>query len=63
MVTVWVPVLGPLHPVEVAVITLIPLYPAKKVTAPELEFMVFPALRLVASKAKLNPVEFVEVAE
>ena len=49
MVTVWVVVIGPLHPAALAVITDVPLQPATKVTAPVPATIEFPPVTLVAS--------------
>ena len=50
MVTVWVVVTGPLHPVAVAVIVVLPDQDAANVTAPVVALILLPPDILVASK-------------
>ena len=49
IVTVWVDVIGPLHPAALAVIIDVPLQPATKVTAPVPATIEFPPVTLEAS--------------
>ena len=62
IVTVCDDVVGPLHPVAVAVITDVPDQPATYVTAPVDELIELPADVLVASRAYVIPVLVVAVA-
>ena len=62
MVTVWVVVMGPLHPPALAVMTDVPLQPATQVTTPVPARMAFPAVMLALSSVKVIPVVFVAVA-
>ena len=49
---------GPLHPAAEAVIVVVPLHPVANVTAPVVEFIVLPPLKLAASREYVIPVEF-----
>jgi len=50
MVTVWVAVLGPLQPAALAVIIVVPLQPAAKVTFPVELLMILPPEMLGPSR-------------
>ena len=56
IVTVCVEVLGPLHPVAVAVIVDVPLQPASYVTAPVVALLYYSPAKLVASRLYVIPV-------
>ena len=62
VVTVCDDVVGPLHPVAVAVITDVPLQLPEYVTAPVAVLIVLPAAKLVASSEYIIPVLVVAVA-
>jgi hypothetical protein len=62
IVTVCVPVAGPLHPAALAVMMEVPLQPAAYVTAPVDELIVLPPARLGALRLYVIPVVFVAVA-
>ena len=62
MVTVCIAVDGPLHPVAVAVITLVPLHVPTYVTTPVAATIVLPPVTEAASRVYVIPVLLVAVA-
>jgi hypothetical protein len=62
MVTVCIPVTGPLQPVALAVMIVEPVHPDTYVTSPVEALMVLPAVTAAAFKLYVMPVELVAVA-